>query len=101
MTLAEARNLSRLAGAERSAGGITALIHCSRQGYHLARYLPDAPGLSSRSARYSLTATTRWSLPALKALPRWMLKPSIGALFLAQYDAVLDRDRMEAYCPII
>ena len=46
MTLMEALSGSRLAGAERSAGGATVLIHRSRQGYHLTRYTPDAPGRS-------------------------------------------------------
>lgn len=40
MTLTKALSGSRLAGAERSAGGIAALIHRSRQGYHLTRYVP-------------------------------------------------------------
>ena len=46
MTLTEALSGSRLAGAERSAGGITALIHRSRQGYHLTRCTPDDAGRS-------------------------------------------------------
>ena len=42
MTLTEARSHSRLASAERTAGGITVLIRRSRQGYHLTRYVSDA-----------------------------------------------------------
>ena len=56
MTLTEAQSLSRLAGAERSAGGTTALIHRSRQGYHLTRY---APGEAGRSQ------SQRWVFPNL------------------------------------
>ena len=56
MTLTEARSLSRLAGAERSAGGITVLIHRSRQGCHLTRYTPDAQGRSP---------SQRWAFPNL------------------------------------
>ena len=44
MTLTEARSLSHLAGAERSAGSVTILIHRSRQDYHLTRYAPDDAG---------------------------------------------------------
>ena len=44
MTLTEALSSSRLAGAERSAGGIAVLIHCSRQGCHLTRYAPGEAG---------------------------------------------------------
>ena len=44
MTLTEALSGSRLAGAERSAGNITVLIHRSRQGYHLTRYAPGGAG---------------------------------------------------------
>jgi hypothetical protein len=40
MILTEALSGSRLAGAERSVGSITVLIHRSRQGYHLTRYTP-------------------------------------------------------------
>lgn len=56
MTLTEARSLSRLAGAERSAGGSTVLIHRSRQGYHLTRYAPDKTGRSQ---------SQRWVFPNL------------------------------------
>jgi hypothetical protein len=42
MILTEALSASRLAGAERSAGGITVLLHRSRQGSHLTRSMPDA-----------------------------------------------------------
>lgn len=52
MTLTEARSLSRLAGAERSAGGITVLIHLSHQGYHLTRYAPDNAGRFQVGRRY-------------------------------------------------
>lgn len=44
MTLTEALSGSRLAGAERTSGGSTVLIHRSRQGYHLTRYAPDSTG---------------------------------------------------------
>ena len=56
MTLTEALSGSRLAGAERSAGGTTVLIHRSRQGYHLTRYTPDAPGRAQAQ---------RWVFPNL------------------------------------
>ena len=38
MTLTEALSSSRMAGAERSAGGITVLIHRRSPRYHLTRY---------------------------------------------------------------
>jgi hypothetical protein len=44
MKLTEALSGSPLAGAERSAGSSTVLIHRSRQGYHLTRYTPDEQG---------------------------------------------------------
>jgi hypothetical protein len=44
MTLTEALSGSRLAGAERSTGVTTVLIHRSRQGYHLTRYPPNDAG---------------------------------------------------------
>lgn len=56
MTLTEALSGSRLAGAERSAGGIAVLIHRSRQGYHLTRYAPGDVGLSQ---------SQRWVFPKL------------------------------------
>jgi hypothetical protein len=56
VTLTEALSGSRLAGAERRAGGTTVLIHRSRQGYHLSRYAPDATGRSQAQ---------RWILPNL------------------------------------
>jgi hypothetical protein len=56
MTLTEAQSLSRQAGAERSTGGTTVLIHRSRQGYHLTRYAPDATGCSQ---------ALRWVFPTL------------------------------------
>ena len=56
MTLTEALSGSRLASAERSAGGSTVLIHRSRQGYHLTRYTPD----DARRAQ-----TQRWVFPNL------------------------------------
>ena len=56
MTLTEALSGSRLAGAERSAGGIAVLIHRSRQGYHLTRYAPDEAGRAQ---------SQRWVFPNL------------------------------------
>ena len=56
MTLTEALSGSRLAGAERTAGGTTVLIHRSRQGYHLTRYAPDEAGRSQPQ---------RWVFPNL------------------------------------
>ena len=56
MTLTNALSGSRLAGAERSAGGITVLIHRSRQGYHFTRYTPDDAGR---------TQVQRWVFPTL------------------------------------
>ena len=56
MTLTEALSGSRLAGAERSVGGTTVLIHRSRQGYHLTRYAPDASGRAQAQ---------RWVFPNL------------------------------------
>ena len=56
MTLTKALSGSRLAGAERSAGGDAALIHRNRQGYHLTRYVPDASGR---------TQAQRWVFPTL------------------------------------
>ena len=56
MTLPEALSGSRLAGAERNAGGITVLIHRSRQGYHLTRYTPGEAGPSQQH---------RWVFPTL------------------------------------
>lgn len=56
MTLTEALSGSRLVGAERSVGGITVLIHRSRQGYHLTRYTPDSAGCSQAQ---------RWVFPNL------------------------------------
>lgn len=56
MTLTEALSGSRLAGAERSAGGTTILIHRSRQGYHLTRYAPDDQGRAQAQ---------RWVFPNL------------------------------------
>ena len=56
MTLTETLSGSRLAGAERSTGGITVLIHRSRQGYHLTRYTPKEAGCSQ---------TQRWVFPNL------------------------------------
>lgn len=56
MTLTEALSGSRLAGAERSAGGSTVLIHRSRQGYHLTHYAPDESGRAQ---------SQRWVFPTL------------------------------------
>jgi hypothetical protein len=44
MTLTEALGGSRMTGAEGSSGGITALIHRSRQGNHLTRYTRGEAG---------------------------------------------------------
>ena len=56
MTLTEALSGSRLAGAERSAGSATVLIHRSRQGYHLTRYPPDDAGCAQAQ---------RWVFPSI------------------------------------
>lgn len=56
MTLTEALSGSRLAGAERIAGGITVLIHHRSPLYHLTRYAPDATGRSQAQ---------RWVFPNL------------------------------------
>ena len=56
MTVTEALKSSRLAGAERSIGGTTVLIHRSRQGYHLTRYPPDDAGRAQAQ---------RWVFPNL------------------------------------
>ena len=56
MTLTEARSLSRLAGAERSAGGITVLLHRRSPRYHLTRYTPGEAGRSQPQ---------RWVFPNL------------------------------------
>ena len=59
MKLTKARSLSRLAGAERSAGGTAVIIHHSRQGSHLTRYTSDAPGRAQAQ---------RWVFPNLHDL---------------------------------
>ncbi len=46
MKLTEALSGSPLAWAERGSGETWALVHRSRQGYHLTRYTPDAQGCS-------------------------------------------------------
>jgi hypothetical protein len=56
MTLTEALSLNRLAGTERSAGGITALIHRRSPRYHLTRYSPDDAGHAPAQ---------RWVFPTL------------------------------------
>ena len=56
MILTEALSGSRLACVERSVGGITVLIHRSRQGYHLTRYTPDESGHSQAQC---------WEFPTL------------------------------------
>lgn len=56
MTLTEALSSSRLAGAERSAGGISVLIHRRSPRSHLTRYAPDKTGRSQLQ---------RWVFPHL------------------------------------
>jgi hypothetical protein len=56
MTLTEAKSGSRLAGAERSAGSTTVLIHRRSPRSHLTRYTPDALGRAQAQ---------RWVFPNL------------------------------------
>lgn len=56
MTLTEALSGSRLAGAERSVGRITVLIHRRSPRYHLTRYTPGEAGRAHAQ---------RWVFPTL------------------------------------